>query len=141
MGDRERWAAVQRRDQGVAQGPVVPALFHVHKGLRRVTLDDMGARAPGSLTEQQGAHIDRVLADYGNLPAAYLSKLTHFERPWREARAAGEKSGQDSPPITVPALRAFYSGRTPEDLEADYQMTVAREVMDQHEKCLARLAL
>jgi uncharacterized phage-associated protein len=124
-----------------AQGPVVPALFHAHKGRRSVTVDDMGARAPASLTEQQRAHIDSVLAYYGNLPPAYLSKLTHFESPWRETRAEGEKSGQDSPPIPVTALRAFYGGRTPEDLEADYQMTVAREVMNQHKKCLARLAL
>jgi hypothetical protein len=101
----------------------------------------MGARDPMSLTERQRAHLDSVLAYYGNLPAAYLSKLTHFESPWREARAEGEKGGQDSPPIPVPVLRAFYSGRTPEDLEADYQMTVARELMQQHEKCLARLAL
>lgn len=35
----------------------------------------------------------------------------------------------------------FYRGRTPEDLETDYQMTVAREVMKRHEMCLARLAL
>jgi uncharacterized phage-associated protein len=124
-----------------AQGPVVPALFHAHKGRRSVTLDDMGARTSASLTEQQRAHIDGVLAYYGNLPPAYLSKLTHFESPWRNARAEGEKSGQDSPPILVSALRAFYSGRTPEELEADYQMTVAREVMKRHEKCLARLAL
>jgi hypothetical protein len=94
-----------------------------------------------SLTEQQRAHIDSVLAHYGNLPPAYLSKLTHFENPWREARAEGEKNGQDSPLIPVPAIRAFYSGRRPEDLAADYQMTVAREVMKRHKKCLARLAL
>jgi uncharacterized phage-associated protein len=124
-----------------AQGPVVPALFHAHKGRRSVTADDMGARAPASLTEQQRAHIDSVLAYYGNLPPAYLSKLTHFESPWREARAEGEKSGQDSPPIPVAAIRAFYGGRTPEHLEADYQMTVARAVMKQHKQCLARLAL
>jgi uncharacterized phage-associated protein len=123
------------------QGPVVPALYYAHKGRRRVTLDDMGARPPASLTEQQRAHIDSVLAYYGNLPPAYLSKLTHFESPWREARAEGDKNGQDSPPIPVAAIRAFYSGRTPEDLEANYQMTVAREVMQQHKKCLARLAL
>jgi uncharacterized phage-associated protein len=124
-----------------AQGPVVPALFHAHKGRRSVTLDDMGARPPMSLTEQQRARIDSVLAHYGNLPPAYLSKLTHFEAPWREARAEGEKNGQDSPPIPVSAIRAFYSGRKPEDLEADYQMTIAREVVKRHEKCLARLAL
>jgi uncharacterized phage-associated protein len=124
-----------------AQGPVVPALFHAHKGRRSITLDDMGPGVPASLTEQQRAHIDSVLAYYGNLPPAYLSKLTHFESPWREARAEGEKIGQDSPPIPVPAIRAFYRGRTPEDLEADYQMIVAREVMKRHKKCLARLAL
>jgi uncharacterized phage-associated protein len=124
-----------------AQGPVVPALFHAHKGRRLVTVDDIGVRATVSLTEQQRAHIDGVLSHYGNLPPAYLSKLTHFEKPWREARAKGEKIGQDSPLIPVAAIRAFYGDRTPEDLEADYQMTVAREVMKQHKKCLARLAL
>jgi uncharacterized phage-associated protein len=124
-----------------ALGPVVPALFQASKGRRSVTLDDMDARAPMALTEQQRAHIDSVLAYYGNLPPAYLSKLTHFENPWLEARAEGEKNGQDSPPIPVTAIRAFYSGRTPEDLEANYQMTVARTVMKQHKKCLARLAL
>lgn len=124
-----------------AQGPVVPALFHQHKGHRRVTVDDMGARASTSLTEQQRAHIDSVLAHYGNLPPPYLSKLSHFESPWRDARAEGKKRGQESPAIPVQAIRAFYGGRTPEELEADYQMTVARQVMKKHEKCLARLAL
>lgn len=124
-----------------AQGPVVPALFQAHKGRRRITQDDMPAGTPAALTAQQRAHIDNVLAYYGNLPAAYLSKLTHFEAPWREARAEGENSDQDSPPIPVSAIRTFYRGRTPEKLEADYQMSVASEVMKRHEKCLARLAL
>jgi uncharacterized phage-associated protein len=119
----------------------VPALFHAHKGRRNITLDDLGTHTSAPLTEQQRAHSDSVLAHYGDLPAAYLSKLTHFEAPWREARAEGEKTGKDSPLIPVPAIRAFYSGRTPEDLEADYQMTVAREVMKRHENSLARLAL
>jgi uncharacterized phage-associated protein len=123
-----------------AQGPVVPELWHEYKGLHRITAEDVTKRGPG-LTDQQRAHIDSVLAYYGGLPPKYLSSLTHFERPWRDTRAGGEQQGQTSPAISVDAIRAFYAGRTPEELEADYQMTVAREVMKQHEKSLARLAL
>lgn len=123
-----------------AQGPVVPVLWYEHKGRRQVTAADVATRGPG-LTEQQCAQIDSVLAYYGNLPPKYLSNLTHFESPWKDTRADGEQRGQISPTISVATLRAFYSGRTPEDLEADYQMTVARQVMKQHEKSLARLAL
>lgn len=123
-----------------AQGPVVPALWYAHKGRRRVTAEDVVVRGTG-LTDQQCAHIDSVLAYYGDLPPSYLSKLTHFESPWKDARTVGEQRGHDSPPISVAAIRSFYSGRTPEDLDADYQMAVARRLMKQHEKCLARLAL
>jgi uncharacterized phage-associated protein len=123
-----------------AQGPVVPVLFHQHKGRRQITLADMTASAE-SLTEQQRAHIDEVLAHYGDRPPKYLSEMTHFERPWAEARAEGHQLGYESPTISVEAMRAFYGGRTPEDLEAEFQMSVARKVMQQHERCLARLAL
>jgi uncharacterized phage-associated protein len=122
------------------QGPVVPSLYQQHKGLRQIAASNMTIRGRG-LTDQDRAHIDSVLAYYGAMPPSYLKKLTHFERPWREARAEGERRGHASPAITVAALRSFYSGRTPEELEADFQMTVAREVMDQHKQCLARLAL
>lgn len=122
------------------QGPVVPALFHEHKGLRQVTAADMTARGTG-LTDQQRAHIDGVLAYYGNLPPKYLSEMTHFERPWKDARAEGNQRGHESPTIPVAAMREFYAVRTPEELEADFQMTIARKVMKQHEKSLARLAL
>ncbi|HWO19158.1 MAG TPA: type II toxin-antitoxin system antitoxin SocA domain-containing protein [Kofleriaceae bacterium] len=123
-----------------AQGPVVPALFQQHKGRRQISAADMTAHGRG-LTDRDRAHIDSVLAYYGAMPSAYLKELTHFERPWKEARARGEHLGHASPTITVDALRSFYRGRTPEELEADFQMTVAHEVMDQHKQCLARLAL
>jgi uncharacterized phage-associated protein len=122
------------------QGPVVPVLFQQHRGRRQIAASDITARGRG-LTDLDRAHIERVLAYYGGMPPAYLKKMTHFERPWKEARADGERRGHDSPPIPVPAIRSFYRGRTPEELEADFQMTVARELMKQHAKCLARLAL
>jgi uncharacterized phage-associated protein len=122
-----------------AQGPVVPALWHEHRRRRQVAAADVTVHGRG-LTDQDRAHIDGVLAHYGNLPPRYLSELTHFERPWRDARADGEQRDQDSPAITVAALHSFYSGRTPEDLAAEYQMTIARQIMDKHAECFKRLA-
>ena len=123
-----------------AQGPVVPALFQAHKNLRNLDAADLGGSSDG-LADAERAHIDRVLASYGELPPAYLSKLTHHERPWSEAHASGERLGHKSPSISVGAIRSFYSGKTPEDLQADYQMSIARKVMDEHAESLAYLAL
>jgi uncharacterized phage-associated protein len=124
-----------------AQGPVVPTLFHAHKGRARIDASDLTTDGSGGLDDRERARIDRVLDYYGTLPASYLSRLTHHEKPWKEANATGERSGHKSPTISVPAIRSFYSRKRPEDLEADYQMSVARELMDQHAVALARLAL
>ena len=123
-----------------AQGPVVPALFHAHKGRRTVGVGELGVRAPASLTAREIEQIDRVLAHYGALPGEYLSKLTHAELPWRQARQDGLQNHERSPAISVAAIRDFYLGRTPAELENDYQMEVARALMDEHAPCLARLA-
>lgn len=123
-----------------AQGPVVPPLFHAHKGRANIDASAIDGD-PAGLTEPQRARVDAVLAFYGHMPAQYLSDLTHHEPPWREAHEVGERKGWMSPSISHGAIRAFYTGRTPDQLEADYQMSVAREVMDQHREALARLAL
>lgn len=121
------------------QGPVVPALFQAHKGRKHIDAADLGGRSDG-ITDAERQHIDRILACYGELPAAYLSKLTHHERPWSEAHASGERHGHKSPSISIGAIRAFYSSKTPEELQADYQLSVARKVMDEHAESLAYLA-
>jgi uncharacterized phage-associated protein len=123
-----------------AQGPVVPALFHHHKGMGSIAAADLGS-VSGELTEMERACIDRTLSCYGALPAEYLSELTHHERPWKDARESGQSVGHQSPPILVSAIRDFYKGKAPDDLEADYQLSVSRALMDKHAESLARLAL
>jgi uncharacterized phage-associated protein len=123
-----------------AQGPVVPAVFQEHKGRQRVDATAIAGDSAG-LDDAERTHIDRVLADYGGLPPAYLSKLTHHERPWNDAHRSGERLGHKSPPISIGAIRAFYSNKTPQELWADYQMSVARKLMDEHAESLAYLAL
>lgn len=124
-----------------AQGPVVPALFAEHKGRARIDAATLASGDSSALDAAARTKIDEVLAFYGDKPAGYLSKLTHYERPWLEATERGERAGHASPTISIGAIRAFYRGRTPDDLEADYQMSVARDVMDEHKESLARLAL
>lgn len=121
------------------QGPVVPALFHEHRGRQRIEADSLGGDS-AALTDAERDQIDRILAHYGRLPPAYLSKLSHHERPWSEARKSGERLGHRSPTISVGAIRAFYSKKTPQELEADYQMSIARKLMDEHAESLAYLA-
>ena len=122
-----------------AEGPVVPTLFHEHRGRAKITATDLPTSGRTIGSKDQIA-IDRVLDFYGSRPAIYLSKLTHFEKPWRDARAHGARNGLASPVITLDAIRSFYAQRTPNELEADFQMHVASKIMDEHEDSLARLA-
>lgn len=122
------------------QGPVVPPLFHAHKSMRHVDAGRLGGYS-SALSPAEVDTIDYMLAFYGGLPAAYLRALTHHEKPWKEAREAGERRGHARPLITVPAMRAFYRGKTPEQLNAEFQLAIASKLMDKHAVALARLAL
>jgi uncharacterized phage-associated protein len=123
-----------------AQGPVVPTLFQAHKGRVRIQASDLDASGT-RLSDEERLRVERVLSFYGAFPAAYLSNLTHHERPWKEAHESGDRVGHKSPTISIAAMRSFYTGKSPEELEASYQMSVARKLMDEHAESLARLAL
>jgi uncharacterized phage-associated protein len=141
------WAIAERGEplfpdtiKAWGQGPVVPALFHEHRGLHGIEAANLAGDS-AELSDAEREQIDRILAHYGGLPPAYLSKLSHHERPWSEARTSGERLGHKSPAISVGAIRDFYSTKTPEELEADYQMSVAHKLMDEHAQSLAYLVL
>ncbi|HLL25771.1 MAG TPA: hypothetical protein VK427_26720 [Kofleriaceae bacterium] len=111
-------------------GPVVSALVD-----EQATIGDAAA-----LSESVRAACDHVLAVYGALPAKYLAGLAQFEGPWRDAREAGERDGDEHPVITTAAMMRFYRGRTPEQGSSEYQLAIAKTLMDEHAECLARLA-
>lgn len=121
-----------------AAGPVVPALFHAHQGRIQIGAEAIEGDA-GRLTPSDRGHIDATLAAYGSLPAAYLGKLTHHERPWQDANERGDQLGFESPVISDASILAFYADKSVENLQADYQMTVARVILDEHRESLARL--
>ena len=78
------------------KGPVVGALRD-----RRVAGD------PTKLSEIQRATVSAVLAFYGGRSGEWLSKLTHREPPWVEARTRAK--GRQNPVITHDAMRAFFA--------------------------------
>ena len=70
-----------------AHGPVVPDLYHHHKGQFIVSNVHKGKR--GALNSDQAETVDVVLQMYGDMLGATLSRLTHSEPPWHEARQRG----------------------------------------------------
>ena len=94
------------RIEAWANGPVVPDLFHAHRGEFTVTEEKRGDMS--KLSEDQKETIDAVLKHYGNKPANWLSDLTHREAPWLEARRGlpdGERSNVE---ITHGAMAEYY---------------------------------
>lgn len=71
-----------------SNGPVCPELFHAHKGLFIVSLENISAISESipALTEDQTETIDRVLNTYGSWAPYELREQSHEEIPWRDAR-------------------------------------------------------
>lgn len=96
--------------QAWANGPVVPTLFNLHRGLFYITSSDLPIGDPNSLTQEQKETIDSVLKYYGGKSAQWLIDLTHIEDPWKDARGkcgCGEACINE---ITNAAMMNYYSG-------------------------------
>ncbi|WP_372570341.1 Panacea domain-containing protein [Ruegeria jejuensis] len=97
------------RVEAWANGPVVPVLYHVHRGRFTLTADDI-VGDPGNLTSDQIGTIETVLGFYGAKSAQWLSHLTHVEAPWRNARAGMDHDHRASQEITQTAMADYYGG-------------------------------
>lgn len=96
------------RIQAWANGPVVPELYAVHKGMFAV--DHWPKGSPDCLDATAKETVDAVLGYYAARPAQWLSDLTHMEAPWKDAReglAPGERGQRE---ITCAALAEYYGG-------------------------------
>lgn len=89
-----------------ANGPVVPELYHHHKGRFRVSEWRQGDSS--KLNPDERATIDAVLAFYGTKSSQWLSDLTHNEAPWREARGGLPPGARGSQEITWESMARYY---------------------------------
>jgi uncharacterized phage-associated protein len=91
-----------------ANGPVVPDLYHFHKGM--FSISSAHINVPNDrLSEEQIDTINSVLRDYASRPAQWLIELTHMEDPWIDARAGLSPNERGSNPITHAAISEYYS--------------------------------
>jgi uncharacterized phage-associated protein len=95
------------RIEAWVNGPVVPALYKVHKGQFVVRKWPDGN--PENLNGDQRDTVDAVIEFYGHKTAQWLSDLSHREKPWRDARAglAGGERGENE--ISLASIHEYYS--------------------------------
>lgn len=100
------------RIEAWANGPVVPELFAIHRGLFQMK-PGMIHGDPSNLDSTAIETIEAVLTYYGNKSSQWLSELTHIEPPWKEAReglAPGERGSHE---ITPGAMAEYYETLIP----------------------------
>lgn len=96
------------RIEAWANGPVIPALYKNHR--REYRVDDWPWGDSSGLTDSERETVAAVLDVYGDKSGAWLSELTHRERPWREARKGllpGERGQRE---IKLEAMLEYYGG-------------------------------
>ncbi len=95
------------RIEAWVNGPVIPALYSVHRGQFKISLWPKGD--PDALAPEQKQTIDAVLKFYGNKSSQWLSDLTHREAPWQNARKGLEPGDLGKRQIGHAALAEYYS--------------------------------
>jgi uncharacterized phage-associated protein len=97
----------QAEIQAWASGPVVPILYHKHKG--QFLLKDWQDGSPKKINQDDKETIDVVLRAYAHFNAQVLSELTHREAPWKDARRGTPPGVRSNAEITHEAMSEYYS--------------------------------
>lgn len=92
-----------------ANGPVVPELWHEHRGMYLIEAKNLDKGDASKLGKDERETIDAVLNHYGDKSAQYLIDLTHQEPPWRAARGALPPEATESPEIKLDVIAEYYS--------------------------------
>jgi uncharacterized phage-associated protein len=86
-------------------GPVVPALYHIHRGKFGV---ETVAGDSSKLTLDETTSVAMVLGIYGSHTSEWLVNQTHMEPPWLEAREGLPPDAKASPEIDLAAMKRYY---------------------------------
>lgn len=94
--------------QAWVNGPVVPNLYNVHRGL--FDIKEWPKGDPDKLSRVQRETVDAVLGFYGDKSSQWLSDLTHSEKPWKDARRGLGPADRGGNEITHASMAEYYSG-------------------------------
>lgn len=91
-----------------ANGPVVPDLYQVHRGMFSVDVSVFKMGKTENLSKEEKETIDAVLETYGDKSPQWLSELTHNEDPWKNARNGLPVGVGGNREITASAMVEYY---------------------------------
>lgn len=96
--------------QAWANGPVIPALFEVHRGRYMVDARTKPiASSDDSLIPEDRAVVDAVVHRLGSFTGEQLRERTHRESPWRDARGECSDGDRCQSIITCDSMMSYYS--------------------------------
>ncbi len=97
-------------------GPVVRALYDVHKAMRLFYIDHLilPYGDPTNLSPDEIDTIDTVLLAYGDKSAQWLSDLAHMEDPWIKAREGYAEGMPCVNEITHESMAEYYGCLSPD---------------------------
>lgn len=95
------------RVEAWANGPVVPKLYQQHR--RQYRVDAWPSGDPSALSVAEESTVVAIISHYGDKDANWLSDLTHYERPWRDARSGLAPGDRGNSVIEHAAMFEYYS--------------------------------
>ena len=93
-----------------ANGPVCRELFRETQGQFAAVATDEKKGDSGRLTANQKDTIDKVLEYYAPHDAQWLSRLTHLEDPWKQARVGLPLGVGSDRVVTKESMAIYYGG-------------------------------
>ena len=101
--------------QAWANGPVVPALYPLHKGKYSIRARHITGGSSSALSANQKDTVKEILRTYGKKDGQWLRDLTHAEPPWQAARKDLEPLEPGDDIITRESLVTYYGSLTAKD--------------------------
>ena len=101
------------RIEAWANGPVIRSLYSQHRGRYSLGLSDLlSIGDPEELAPEERSIIEAVNRSYGKLTGLQLSRLSHAEQPWKNARdRAGVSDGERSEEeIEIDEILQYFQG-------------------------------
>lgn len=98
------------RIEAWANGPVVPTIYRQHR--KRFTLSHPWPRSgrPGRLEQNETETVEAVLEGYGDWSALQLTRSTHSEPPWINARRGIAAGMPGTKEISLRDMQDFFAG-------------------------------
>ena len=104
------WPLFAEPFEAWAYGPVCPELYRKHKGMFRISREELHAGDPTLLNSDQRETVNSVMDYYGSLDVYRLNELVCGEVPWKDTRGGIPMGEECRREIPLGMIGDYYSG-------------------------------